>query len=103
MIILKLLKTSNGPKSLAKVFISDNNNCFIGCIHINVYRFRNSGNASSLSGGSLLFRFRVCLCTMLFIFVLGTVNGVNFTDGIDGLATSVTLVVAIFLPPRGFH
>ncbi len=32
-----------------------------------------------------------------FIFVImGTVNGVNFTDGLDGLATSVTLVVAVF-------
>lgn len=34
----------------------------------------------------------------LFYFaVLGTVNGVNFTDGIDGLATTVTLVVSGFL------
>lgn len=30
---------------------------------------------------------------MIFV-VLGTVNGVNFTDGVDGLNTSVTLVVA---------
>lgn len=33
---------------------------------------------------------------MLFIVVLGTVNGVNFTDGLDGLASSVTLLVATF-------
>lgn len=33
----------------------------------------------------------------LMIFaILGTVNGVNFTDGLDGLASSVTTVVAIF-------
>ena len=33
----------------------------------------------------------------LLIFVIGgTVNGVNFTDGVDGLATSVTAVVACF-------
>ncbi len=34
---------------------------------------------------------------ILFIAVLGTVNGVNFTDGLDGLASSVTVPVAIFL------
>jgi len=31
-----------------------------------------------------------------FIAILGTVNGVNFTDGLDGLASSVTLVIAVF-------
>lgn len=33
---------------------------------------------------------------MLFIVMLGTVNGANFTDGLDGLATSVTLLIATF-------
>lgn len=33
---------------------------------------------------------------LLFAAVLGTVNGVNFTDGLDGLATSVTIMVATF-------
>ncbi|MEE8836522.1 MAG: phospho-N-acetylmuramoyl-pentapeptide-transferase [Eubacteriales bacterium] len=31
-----------------------------------------------------------------FLVILATVNGVNFTDGVDGLASSVTAVVAIF-------
>ncbi|WP_461809805.1 phospho-N-acetylmuramoyl-pentapeptide-transferase [Faecalimonas sp.] len=33
---------------------------------------------------------------LLFIVVIGTVNGVNFTDGLDGLASSVTVLVATF-------
>lgn len=33
---------------------------------------------------------------LLFIAVIGTVNGVNFTDGLDGLASSVTVLVATF-------
>ena len=33
---------------------------------------------------------------LLFFAVIGTVNGVNFTDGLDGLASSVTVMVAIF-------
>lgn len=32
----------------------------------------------------------------LFVAVLGTVNGVNLTDGLDGLAGGVTLIVASF-------
>lgn len=32
----------------------------------------------------------------LFFVMLGTVNGVNLTDGLDGLASSVTLLVAVF-------
>ena len=33
---------------------------------------------------------------LLFFAVIGTVNGVNFTDGLDGLASSVTVFVAAF-------
>lgn len=33
---------------------------------------------------------------VLFIAVIGTVNGTNFTDGLDGLASSVTVLVATF-------
>ena len=33
---------------------------------------------------------------LLFVAVLGTVNGSNFTDGLDGLASSVTAVIAAF-------
>ncbi len=32
----------------------------------------------------------------MFLVILGTVNGVNLTDGLDGLAASVTSVVAFF-------
>lgn len=34
---------------------------------------------------------------LFYLCVLGTVNGVNFTDGLDGLASCVTIVVSIFL------
>ena len=32
----------------------------------------------------------------LFFVMVGTVTGTNFTDGLDGLASSVTLLVAVF-------
>jgi phospho-N-acetylmuramoyl-pentapeptide-transferase len=47
------------------------------------------------SGGQYL-DFGIWNIPILFFIVLGTVNGVNFTDGLDGLAASVTVIVAMF-------
>lgn len=46
------------------------------------------GNISITSGAGLLF------WPIAFFFVYGFVNAVNLTDGLDGLASSVTLVAA---------
>lgn len=40
--------------------------------------------------------FGVLNIPLLFFIVIGTVNGVNLTDGLDGLASSVTVLVATF-------
>ena len=40
---------------------------------------------------------------VLYLAVLGTVNGANFTDGLDGLATSVTLAIAAFFGIASIH
>lgn len=47
------------------------------------------------SGGKYLNLGWLALPVM-FLAVIGTVNGVNFTDGLDGLASSVTILVATF-------
>ncbi len=47
------------------------------------------------SGGKYL-DLGILAIPMLFIVIIGTVNGVNFTDGLDGLASSVTVLVATF-------
>lgn len=47
------------------------------------------------TGGEYL-DFGIWNLPILFFIVLGTANGVNFTDGLDGLAGSVTAVVAVF-------
>lgn len=39
----------------------------------------------------------------VFFVILGTVNGVNFTDGLDGLASSVTVLVATFFTVIAFY
>ena len=47
--------------------------------------------------GGMSFTMPVWLYVVfVFIVVLGTVNGVNFTDGLDGLASGVTAIVATF-------
>lgn len=33
---------------------------------------------------------------LLFVVMLGTTNGANFTDGLDGLASSITVLIATF-------
>ena len=48
------------------------------------------------TGGQVVWNLGVLFVPFVFIAVLGTVNGANFTDGLDGLATSVTVVIAMF-------
>lgn len=38
---------------------------------------------------------------LLYFVVLGTDTGANFTDGLDGLATSVTMVITLFFAMAG--
>lgn len=48
------------------------------------------------TGGQMVWNLGILFVPFVFIAVLGTVNGANFTDGLDGLATSVTVVIAMF-------
>ena len=48
------------------------------------------------TSGRFLWQLGFLFVPFVFITVLGTVNGANFTDGLDGLATTVTLIIAIF-------
>lgn len=47
------------------------------------------------SGGKLL-NIGFWAIPLMYFAVIGTVNGTNFTDGLDGLAGSVTVPVALF-------
>ena len=47
------------------------------------------------SGGKYLDLGWLAIPFMFFV-IIGTVNGTNFTDGLDGLASSVTVLVATF-------
>ncbi len=47
-------------------------------------------------GGEKTLDLGIFAIPLLYFAVVGTVNGTNFTDGVDGLASSVTAVVAAF-------
>ena len=69
-----------------------------------VYMIKVSGVSLEMlipfSGGKYLDLGWVAV-PLLFFAVIGTVNGVNFTDGLDGLASSVTVMVATFFSVVG--
>ena len=64
-----------------------------------VYMVRYSGIELTMlipfSGGKYL-NIGWLAIPLLYYAVIGTVNGVNFTDGVDGLVSSVTIMVATF-------
>lgn len=62
-----------------------------------LYRYENIGTdilvpftGESLELGILYYPF-------LFLVILGTVNGANLTDGLDGLESGVTILISVFL------
>lgn len=64
------------------------------------YMIFNSGHGTSLLipfTGGMELDLGILYVPVLFFVVLGTVNGANFTDGLDGLASSVTLLITVFL------
>lgn len=64
-----------------------------------IYMWKYSGVSLAMlvpfSGGKYWDIGWVAIPLMFFV-VIGTVNGTNFTDGLDGLASSVTIMVATF-------
>ncbi len=40
---------------------------------------------------------------IMFLYILGFTNGTNFTDGLDGLLSGVTVVIAVFFAFVGFR
>ena len=65
------------------------------CVYLIYYTNVDLKLMVPFSGGSYLDLGWVAV-PILYFAVIGTVNGTNFTDGLDGLASCVTLVVALF-------
>ena len=89
-----VLKRSLGLKPWQKIVLQ-----IIVTTVFGVYMTRVSGIDLTLripfTGGYMLDLGWFSYVVLIFA-VLGTVNGANLTDGVDGLASSVTVVIAIF-------
>ncbi len=94
-----VMKRSEGLKPMQKL---------LGQIIITgvfTYYLVNSGEVKTaalipFTGGfdhGYFVQFGILYMPFVFVVMLGTDNGVNFTDGLDGLCTSVTILVATFL------
>ena len=55
------------------------------------------GSFFTVGGAALMISLGVFAIPAQIVIMCGTVNGSNFTDGLDGLAASVTAVIALFM------
>ncbi len=89
-----VLKRSMGLTALQKMALE-----IIVCAGFIFYMLRNNAIDLDLlipfSGGKIV-QIGLFAVPLLIFAVLGTVNGANFTDGLDGLSSSVTAVIAAF-------
>ena len=78
---------------------------FIVTILFSVYieTFTDISLAMRVPFTSIVLDFGILNIPILFFIALGTANGTNFTDGVDGLCGSVTAVVAAFFAVAGMH
>ena len=78
---------------------------FILTILFSVYieTFTDISLAMRVPFTSIVLDFGILNIPILFFIALGTANGTNFTDGVDGLCGSVTAVVAAFFAVAGMH
>ena len=68
-----------------------------------VENFTDISLAMKVPYTSIVLDFGFWNIPILFFIALGTANGTNFTDGVDGLCASVTAVVAAFFAVAGMH
>ena len=64
------------------------------CIYM--MKFSGTGSTILIPYLGIEWHMGILYIPFLFVVVLGTDNGVNFTDGVDGLCSCVTIVVALF-------
>lgn len=87
-----VMKRSEGltplQKLLAQIFVAG-----VFCYYI--MKYVGTDIIIPFTGGQT-WDLGVWFIPFFFIVMLGTDNGVNFTDGLDGLCSSVTMLVAVF-------
>ena len=87
------MKRSLGLKAYQKIIPQ-----FALALYIAYYQYSASPSATQLviPFTNHIINLGIWYIPFMMIFIIGTVNAVNLTDGLDGLASGVTLIVSCF-------
>ena len=87
------MKRSLGLKAHQKIILQ-----FALALYIAYYQYSASPSATQLviPFTNHIINLGIWYIPFMMIFIIGTVNAVNLTDGLDGLASGVTLIVSCF-------
>ncbi len=68
-----------------------------------IYMYRNIDDTSLIIPftNGMTIDVGILYIPLLYVVVIGTVNGANFTDGLDGLVSGVTIMIAVFFTVIG--
>ena len=93
-------KKNEGLKAWQKFALQ----CVAAALYLAIMRFTgNIDTVLHIPFTDIMVDFGALYYVGALVFIVGLVNSVNLTDGIDGLATSVTLVVCAFLAFIGLN
>ena len=87
------MQRSLGIKAYQKIILQ-----FALALYIAYYQYSASPSATQLviPFTNHIINLGIWYIPFMMIFIIGTVNAVNLTDGLDGLASGVTLIVSCF-------
>lgn len=87
------MKRSLGLKAYQKIILQ-----FALALYIAYYQYSASPSATQLviPFTNHIINLGIWYIPFMMIFIIGTVNAVNLTDGLDGLASGVALIVSCF-------
>ena len=87
------MKRSLGLKAYQKIILQ-----FALALYVAYYQYSASPSATQLMipFTDYVINLGILYIPFMMIFIIGTVNAVNLTDGLDGLASGVTLIVSTF-------
>ena len=87
------MKRSLGLKAYQKIILQ-----FALALYIAYYQYSASPSATQrvIPFTNHIINLGIWYIPFMMIFIIGTVNAVNLTDGLDGLASGVTLIVSCF-------
>lgn len=87
------MKRSLGLKAYQKIILQ-----FALALYVAYYQYSASPSATQLMipFTDYVINLGVLYIPFMMVFIIGTVNAVNLTDGLDGLASGITLIVSCF-------